>query len=180
MEIRISSQQMLKVLYVIAWIIFLGLCVDAGSILFNAFYTSLINPHNEDYFQLSELYRTDSGYFFVQIILMSIVAIMKAIMFYLIVKILQNQKLDLSRPFKLETGRFLFNMSFLALGTGLFSYWGVKYSEWLISTGVEMADAAILRLSGADVWLFMGVVLFVIAQIFKKGIEIQSENELTV
>jgi hypothetical protein len=35
-------------------------------------------------------------------------------------------------------------------------------------------------MAGADVWLFMGVTLFVIAQIFRRGIEIQTENELTV
>ena len=33
---------------------------------------------------------------------------------------------------------------------------------------------------GADVWLFMGVILIIFAMIFKKGIEIQSENDLTV
>jgi len=43
-----------------------------------------------------------------------------------------------------------------------------------------MPDVQYLRLGGADVWLFMGVTLFVIAQIFKRGIEIQTENELTV
>jgi hypothetical protein len=37
-----------------------------------------------------------------------------------------------------------------------------------------------LHLGGADVWLFMGVILYIIAQIFKRGIEIQAENELTV
>ena len=35
-------------------------------------------------------------------------------------------------------------------------------------------------LEGADIWLFMGVTLLVIAQIFKRGIEIQDEHELTV
>jgi len=43
-----------------------------------------------------------------------------------------------------------------------------------------MPDTQHLHLGGADVWLFMGVILFVIAQIFKRGIEIQRENELTV
>jgi hypothetical protein len=43
-----------------------------------------------------------------------------------------------------------------------------------------MPDAESLHFGGADVWLFMGVTLFVIAQIFKRGIEIQAENDLTV
>ena len=43
-----------------------------------------------------------------------------------------------------------------------------------------MPEVQYLRLGGADVWLFMGVILFVLAQMFKRGIEIQSENDLTV
>ena len=43
-----------------------------------------------------------------------------------------------------------------------------------------MPDTQLLHLGGADVWLFMAVILFIIAQIFKRGIEIQTENELTV
>ena len=50
----------------------------------------------------------------------------------------------------------------------------------LVKKGVNMPDIQYLHLGGADVWLFMGVILFVIAQIFKRGIEIQTENELTI
>ena len=86
----------------------------------------------------------------------------------------------MSQPFNRDLVRFIFNVSYLALGIGLFSWWGVKYTEWFVKQGVEMPDIQYLRLGGADVWLFMGVTLFVIAQIFKRGIEIQTENELTV
>jgi uncharacterized membrane protein len=37
-----------------------------------------------------------------------------------------------------------------------------------------------IQFEGADVWLFMGVILTIFALIFKKGIELQSENDLTV
>ena len=50
----------------------------------------------------------------------------------------------------------------------------------MASEGVKMPDLGLLRLGGADVWLFMGFALLVIALIFKKGIEIQNENDLTV
>jgi len=105
---------------------------------------------------------------------------MRAVLFYLILDILQNKKLDISRPFSKNVGRFLFNATFLSLLIGLFSLAGAQYTEWLESRGVQLPDLQHLRLAGADVWLFMGVTLFVIAQIFKKGIEIQTENELTV
>jgi len=79
-----------------------------------------------------------------------------------------------------EIGLFIINVSCLAFGIGLFTAWGVKYTGWLVAKGVKMPDTHHIRLGGADVSLFMSVILFVIAQIFKRGIEIQSENELTV
>jgi hypothetical protein len=111
---------------------------------------------------------------------MSIVAVFKAILFYLIVKILHDKKLNMSQPFSVEMGQFIFIMSYLAFGIGLFSRGGVKYAEWFVQQGVQMPDVQHLHLDGSDVWLFMGVILFIIAQIFKRGIEIQAENELTV
>ena len=43
-----------------------------------------------------------------------------------------------------------------------------------------MPTIHVLKIAGGDVWLFMGVVLFVIAYIFKRGIELQEELDLTV
>jgi hypothetical protein len=180
MEIKISTKQILKFLYVLSWIIFIGVCIEAGSFIFNGVFTLVLNKNGANYFDLSTLYKYDPGYFFVELLLMSIVAVMKACMFYLIVKILHDNKLNMSQPFNKEMGRFIFNLSYLAFGIGLFSYWGVNYTEWLVKQGVTMPDIQHLSLGGADVWLFMGVILFVIAQIFKRGIEIQSENDLTI
>lgn len=171
---------MLKILYVLSWIIFIGVCIEAGSFIFNAFFTLVIHPNNANLFDLSSLYEYDSGHFFVELLFMTIVAVMRACIFYLIVKILHDKKLDLSRPFNKGVTRFISNIAYLALGIGLFSYWGAKNTEWLVTQGVKMPAIDSLRLGGADVWLFMGVTLLVIAQIFKRGIEIQTENELTV
>ena len=92
----------------------------------------------------------------------------------------KDQRVDINQPFSKNVGRFLFRMSYLSLLIGLFSWSGAEYSEWLLSKGVKLPDLQYLRLGGADVWLFMGVTIFVIAQVFKRGIEIQTENELTV
>lgn len=184
MEIKITTKQVLKVLNVFSWIIFIGLCVEAGGILFNAIFIMTIKPLAAHQFwegiDLSGLYKFDKGQFLVETLLMSIVGILKAILFYLIVRILHNKKLDLAKPFNMELNRFIGNMAWLALGIGLFSQWGAGYTKWLTSKQITMPDIQSLQFGGADVWLFMGVILFVIAQIFKQGIEIQSENDLTI
>ena len=176
---------MLKILYVLLWIIFVGICIEAGGFIVSSFF-GLVNPkivknlwlwHEVD---VSGLFHYDQWYFFVLTLLMSIVAVMKALLFYLIVKIFSDKKLNISQPFNKEMGSFISKVSYLALGIGLFSFWGVKYTGWLVNQGVKMPGIESLRLGGADVWLFMSVTLFVIAQIFKRGIEIQTENELTI
>jgi hypothetical protein len=183
MEIKISTKQVLQILYVIAWIIFVGLCIEAGGFITNAVF-ALLKPGAVGYLwqevDLSALFKYDHGYFFALTCTMSIATVMKTWLFYLIIKMLHNKKLNIEQPFSKEVRRFIFSISYLALFTGLFCWWGAKYAAWLVKQGVDMPDIQYLRLGGADVWLFMGVILFVIAQIFKRGIEIQSENELTV
>ncbi len=184
MEIKITTQQMLKVLYILSWIIFIGVCVEAGGFIFNAILTMVLDPADAEHLwkqtDLSALYKYDPGHFLAQMVFVCIVAVLRAILFYFILKILHDKKLNLSHPFNQEIRRFISGLAYLALGIGLFSSWGVKYAEWLTNQGVEMPDVASMRIGGADVWLFMGVILLVIAQIFKRGIEIQEENELTI
>lgn len=68
----------------------------------------------------------------------------------------------------------------MALGIGLFSQFGFKYTKWLTEKGLAVANMEVLKLGGADVWLFMTVVLFVIGQMAKRGMELQAENDLTI
>lgn len=184
MEIKISTNQILQLLNILSWIIFIGLCIQAGGFIFTTVYTLLFDPAEVKYLwmqvDLSNLYVFDKGYFLVEILLLIIVSVMKALMFYLIIKILHNRKLNMAQPFNTEVGRFIFNTAYITLAIGLFSYSGTEYSIWFVQQGVKMPTDENLTLGGADVWLFMSVILFVLAHIFKKGIEIQIENELTV
>lgn len=184
MEIKITTNHILKVLQILSWIIFIGLCVEAGGIAFNTFYTFFINPANTHSFwekaDLSGLYNYDHGHFLVIALIMFIVSVLKAILFYLIVKLFVEKKLDIAQPFSIELRHFMRNLSYLALGISLFSYYGLNYSGWLAQQNVVMPDVQALQFSGADVWLFMSVIFFVIVQIVKRGIEIQNENDLTI
>lgn len=184
MEIKISTKTVLKILYVLAFIIFVGLCIEAGGFISNAVYTLAFNANLASHFwnqmDLSSLYNYDKGQFFTEIFLMSIVAVLKALLFYLIIKILEGKNLDFAQPFSKKVGSQISNLAYLTIGIGIFTSWGNKYTEWLSNKGIDMPSIQKLGLAGADVWLFMGVTLIVIAQIFKRGIEIQEENNLTI
>ena len=184
MEIKITTQHLLKVLNVISWIIFIGLCIEAGGIIFNTFYVLGINPAGAHNFwkgiDLSNLLESDKGYFIHIAILMSIVAIFQAILFYLIVKTFHSKNVDLKQPFNPALINLISNSAYLAIGIGCFSKWGSKSIFWIEQKGIQLPGAEALGFGGADVWLFMGVTLLVIGQFFKRGAELQSENELTI
>lgn len=173
-----------KTVYIVSWIIFIAVCIEAGSFIFSTMFTLLLGPQGAHKFwkpvDLSKLYNYDQSRFVMITSLMIIVAIMRALMFYIIVKIFHDKKLDLTQPFNEAVKGFVLKITYLAFGIALFSFWGQKLSEGLESQGVIMPGLQKLGLGGADVWLFMGVTLLVIAEMFKKGIELQEENDLTV
>jgi hypothetical protein len=174
----------LLVLHILSWIIFVGLCVEAGGFLFNTLYTLFYNPAGAARFwmksDLSALYAFDQSRYVTLTVIMVIAAMLKAIMFYVIVKLFHDKKLDLAAPFNESFGRGLYNLSYLTAGIALFTYWGTKVSANVTDQGVRLPSLHELRLAGPDVWLLMCVTLLVFARIFKKGITIQNENQLTI
>ncbi|NJN24672.1 MAG: DUF2975 domain-containing protein [Cyclobacteriaceae bacterium] len=185
MEIKITTTQILKVLQVLSWIIFIGLCIEAGGIAVNTAITLFIHPHGAKNFwegsdYLSKLYAFDHGYFLVITLIMTVVAVLKAMLFYLIVRLFADKKLNISQPFSRCLRKFILNLSYFSLGVGFMAHLGYKYALWLSQHGLEKADLQALRLGGADVWIFLAVILLVIAQLVKRGIEIQNENDLTI
>lgn len=185
MSIKITTRQILIVLQVVSWIIFIGLCINAGSIAVNTILSLFINPKGPQNFweggnYLSSLFLFDRGYFMVVTFIMTIVAVLKAIMFYLIIRLFMREQVKISEPFSLELSRFISHQSFLALGIGLFSHAGNAHTRWLTSRGMQEANLQSLHIGGADVWLFMAVILFLILHIVKRGMELQKENSLTI
>ncbi len=175
---------LLKGLHVISWIIFIGVSIDAGGVLTNAIYSIFINSnlsaHFWGYLDLSKLYQFNQVCFITLTTLMSIVTILKATLFYFILKIFNNKKLDLANPFTPTLGKYINNIAYCTLGIGLFSKWGGDLLKWIANQNINMPLIENLKLAGADVWLLMGFVVFVFGRIFNKGIELQLENDLTV
>lgn len=184
MELKITSQQILKLIYALAWLVFIGLCIEFGGLLFNTIYALTIHAESTKQFwkslNLFSLYQYDRIHFLSITVLMLIIAGFKAFLFYLIVKLVHDKKLNVTQPFNKDVCQFIFNFMYLTIGIAIFSSWGKNYTNWLLAKNIAMPSLEALQFNGADIWLFMGIVLLVIAQIFKRGLELQEENELTV
>ena len=181
-----STDFAFKSVNVVSWIIFIELCVETGVLIVNTIISLFINPMASARFwgnrNLYELYQFNQSHFVTIVVLLIIVSTLKSILFYLIVNIFHKNKLNLNNPFNEQFGRYIFQLGYLATGIGLFSWWGNNFSNWLKKIGKNMLTQTFenIKFEGADVWLFMAIILLIFGMIFKRGIELQSENDLIV
>ena len=81
----------------------------------------------------------------------------------------------MSSPFERVTVVRLEKISYLFLGMWLLGIAGNGYTKWLAKSVGEWAGPFVTGES-----LFVAGIVFIVSQVFKRGVEIQSENELTV
>jgi Protein of unknown function (DUF2975) len=172
------------VLLAISWLIFVGVSIEAAGFIVNTIITIFYEPPLGYVYwsglDLSAVYRHHQGMYVTLTATIAIASVLKAIMFYIILTILHNKNWNLDRPFQAHAGRSIALIAYLALGIGFFCSWGSKVQANIESQGVPVLSLQQLHIAGADVWLFMGVILLVVARIMKKGIDMQLENDLTV
>ena len=102
---------------------------------------------------------------------------MKALAFYFTMKIFST--LNLVKPFSTEIASLISKISYLILTLGLLGTVALRYSESLEFIGVNLNELQPFWDDNAA-YLLMGSIVFVIAQVFKKGLELQSESDLTI
>jgi hypothetical protein len=175
-----NSNFVLSVLHVLSWIIFIGLCVEAGALIFNFVFT-LFKPiaTNNIYkgLNLSEVYNNHFPHYIGLMSFVLVISLLKAYLFYLVVKIFM--KLNLVNPFSSEIAKLIEKISYEALSIGILSAVAHQYTKRLIRSGYEVHQIGEYW-NEIAAFLMMAAILFVISQIFNKGIELQNENDLTV
>jgi hypothetical protein len=105
------------------------------------------------------------------------VAILKAHLFYIVVRLVQ--KIDLSSPFNSFVSNQITKISYSTLAIGIISHIARQTSKNLGKHGFELDKLSQFWID-SQAFILMAAVLYLIAFIFKKGLEIQIENDLTV
>lgn len=176
-----KAEKTLPLLQVISWIIYIGICIKTGTIIISYLISIFSNPQAaadlELGLNLSSLLEFKPIYYHLMLSLVIGIWMLKASIMYQV--ILVFKKLKLVQPFTQEIYAHIYKMSQLALATGLLSYGAFMYYRWLWKLDVELSNLQ-EYLSGRTEFLFMAAILYVISQVFKRGIEIQSESDLTI
>lgn len=167
-------------LYIVAWLIFVGLSIEAGGLLVN-FFVSLYKPEFvQNLYQkldLTEMYQASKFAFFGIYSFILIISILKAFLFYIVVNLMH--KMDLSKPFNTFVVKQISRVSYYTLSIGLLSYIARQLTKNLMHHGF-VTDNLNQFWADSQAFIIMGAIIYIIATIFKKGVEIQNENDLTV
>jgi len=167
-------------LHIVAWVIFVGLCIEAGALIVNFIY-SIFKPeivHNlYQKLDLSQMYNLNKWVFFSMYSFILFISILKACLFYVVIMLLH--KINLSKPFDTYVAGQIKNMSYYTLSIGLISYIARQIANSLQHYGFEV-DALNQFWADSQAWILMAAVIYVIATIFSRGVELQNENDLTV
>ncbi|RAJ05467.1 Protein of unknown function (DUF2975) [Chitinophaga skermanii] len=171
------TQQLLKVMYVCAWIIFVGLSIEAGSVVVSGvvgYYKPEMVGKMYKPVDLTALKGFSDWYYIGMISLLIGYSIFKAHIAYMMIKVLESVKLE--SPFTKKIVKLLEGISytFLTIAIIVAVYNGT--GEWMFKhAGIN--DKPQLP---TEQFLVLAGLVFILSQIFKRGVEIQAENDLTV
>ncbi len=175
---KTKTEKILLALKILALLGGIGYSIECG-IQILLFVASFINPDwakhvyatNQSLFGLRQY---NIWFFINSMSLVITLSGLKALIWYVVFDLLL--KLKLQNPFSMDVAKKIEFISYL-----LVSVWGIgfiakEYIQWLSkNTSLELTG---IRIGGE--YLFIAGIVFIISQIFKRGIEIQDENQLTV
>lgn len=169
-----------KALTIIAWIIFVALCIEAGALLFNFIYSEFNPVVLSDLYEklnLSEMYKRSSATFYVMYTFILVIAFFKAGLFFEVIKLVS--KFDLDRPFSNFVSKQINSISYMTFVIGLVSISARQTTKNLSNKGFDLNRLNDFWVD-SQTYILMAGVIYAIATIFKRGIELQNENDSTI
>jgi hypothetical protein len=168
--------RMLKIVQVLAWVVLMLYVAEAGAILISYTIACFNTEGTKNIYRglnLCDLRQFSFWYYTGFVFLMVALPLMKSWICFLVIKTLS--KFNLKNPFTMEVARRLEKICFGTLGT------------WFVTLLSTVYTGLLMKITGKTYgnWLsteFIAMVglLFIITTVFRRGVEIQSENELTV
>jgi TRAP-type mannitol/chloroaromatic compound transport system permease small subunit len=176
MEPTTNINRILKGINVLAWLALIIFAVEVVGVS-GCYAISYLNPEKAAHiykgWDLYPLKHFSSIHFTLAVIFSVALSAIKAFTCFLIIRILQ--KVKLVNPFTLQVTTLIGKISFILVLTSLLAALINFHARWIFNeTGIREAKP------DAFGYIFVAGLVFVIAQIFKRGVEIQTENDLTV
>jgi hypothetical protein len=176
---KTKTENVLIVLKVLAYIAMIGYSIQCGSQLIS-FIVAFFNPASAKdipgtFLYLYELIRQQGLLYFINIMTFVIaLSAMHAYVWYQVIRLLSS--LNLKNPFSKEVASLLEKIGIQLLAIWILSTISEQTTRFISkNTGVHIGE-----LHALNEYLFIAGIVYIISQVFKRGIELQEENDLTV
>jgi hypothetical protein len=173
---KTKTDTLLTVMKVLSWLALVGLIVKITAILIS-YGVSIGNPTGAKNLymglNLYNLRQYDFRQYTGMVSLTVAILVVETYIAFLVIKVLS--KIKMANPFTIEVSKKLEKISYMILFTWVISLIYNGHAAWLSKRITGLQE----NLISGEFLLLAGVV-FVFSQIFKKGVEIQSEHELTI
>lgn len=178
---KLNSDLVLKILKILTWAGFLGLCVKAGSLLFSYCVSLFVNPNGAKNLymglDLSQLKEQSSSDYSILFFFTFLIVALQALMFFVLLRIFKH--INVVSPFDEKIRTLILNLSVLTFGIGVLGKLTVGFSSRFINQGLSFPHL-FEHIDMGDSFIFFSGIIFFISVLFKKGIELQTESELTI
>lgn len=174
-QIIMKTEKILKIMNFFSWFAFIGLMIKSGTILVT-YLLSINNPEvSKNLYEGLNLYEY-RNYSFIEY---SFIVGYRIVLFateayiaFLVIKLLK--RLNMKQPFSVGIQKLMQQISY-----GIFYLWilAIIHNTHMQVIGKKYNFQ--MDLFSSD-FVFLSVVIFIFAQIVKRGIEIQEENDLTI
>lgn len=167
-------------LQIVAWVIFVGLCIETGGLIVNFIFSIFKPEFIQNLYQkldLTQMYRVSKWAFFGIYGFILSISILKVFLFFIVIRLMY--KMDLTKPFNTFVSNQILKISYYTLSIGLFSFIANQVAKYLMHHDFA-TDSLSQFWVDSQAFILMGAVIYIIATIFKKGVDIQKENDLTV
>lgn len=170
-----KTEKLLKIMHILSWIVFIGLCIITGAILIS-YFVSIGNPEASQNLyaglDLSEYYNHSfKQYTFIVSYKVALFAT-EAYIAFLVTNLLKA--LNLKKPFNTEVQKLMQRISY-----SIFNLWVLAMVHNTHVQFIGIRHHYSMDLFSSD-FIFLAGIIFIFAQIVKRGIEIQTENDLTI
>ena len=170
-----KTEKILKIVHILSWIVFIGLCIKTGAILIS-YIVSIGDPEAASNLyaglDLSEYYNFSFRQYTFIVSYKVGLFVTEAYIAFLVTKLLSD--LNLEKPFNIVVQKLMQNISY-----SIFNLWILAILHNAHVRFIAKRHDFSMDLFSSD-FIFLAGVIFIFAQIVKRGIEIQSENDLTI
>ena len=170
-----KSKNILKIMYVFAWLAFIGLCIQTGAIIFS-YLVSLNNPEaSKNLFgglNLSEYYNYNITQYSVIVFYKVLLYAVEAYIAFILIKLLKDS--DIKNPFNQSVSDLMKNTSI-----SIFILWIIAMIHNTHIQFIGKKQGFEMELFSSD-FVFLAAVIFIFTKIVQRGIELQTENDLTI